>query len=226
VLVDALLIRDKMFTGIVEEVGSVANINRKGNFAVLTVKCKKVLEDTKLGDSIAVNGVCLTVTGMDSSSFNADISYETIKKSSFAKVTNGSKVNLERALTLSTRLGGHMVSGHVDGIGKIEKFEQKDNSYILTIRYPQELDKYLADKGSVTIDGISLTTARCSGGTFDIAVIPHTYEETSLSGKRNGAEVNIEVDVVARYLEKLLQSSEKKDKLMDNLNGLMYQEDF
>jgi riboflavin synthase len=215
-----------MFTGIIEEVGSVLNITRKGNFAVLKVKCSKVLKDTIIGDSIAVNGVCLTVTSMDASSFEADISYETIKKSSFADITQGSKVNLERALTLSTRLGGHMVSGHVDGVGKIEKLEQKDNAYILTIRYPQELDKYLAEKGSVTIDGISLTTARCSNGTFDIAVIPHTFSETSLSGKRHGAFVNIEVDVVARYLEKLLQSSEKRDNLMDNLSSLMHQEDF
>ncbi|ADD68096.1 riboflavin synthase, alpha subunit [Denitrovibrio acetiphilus DSM 12809] len=215
-----------MFTGIIEEVGSVSSIDRKGDFAVLKIKCSKVLESTQIGDSIAVNGVCLTVTSMGTDTFCADISYETIKKSTFADITNGSGVNLERALTLSTRLGGHLVSGHVDAVGTIEKFTRNQSAYILTIRYPDDIDKYLASKGSVCVDGISLTTARCSNGTFEVAVIPHTYEGTSLKGKRQGSKVNLEVDMISRYLEKLLKSLEKTDTLMDNLSGLIGQEDY
>jgi riboflavin synthase len=215
-----------MFTGIVEEVGQIASIDRKGDFAVLTIKCSKVLEGTQLGDSIAVNGVCLTATSLGSDTFTADISYETIKKSTFADVSNGSAVNLERALTLSTRLGGHLVSGHVDAVGTIEQFVQNQSAYILTIRYPDEIDKYIVEKGSVCVDGISLTSAKCSGGRFEVAVIPHTYEGTSLKGKKQGSKVNLEVDMISRYLEKLLKSSEKTDTLMDNLGGLMNQEDF
>jgi riboflavin synthase len=118
------------------------------------------------------------------------------------------------------------VSGHVDAVGVIEKFTQNQSAYVLTIRYPDEIDRYIAEKGSVCVDGISLTTARCSGGTFEVAVIPHTYEFTALKGKRQGAKVNLEVDMIARYLEKLLKSSEKTDTLMDNLSGLLNQEDF
>lgn len=215
-----------MFTGIVEETGRIASIDRKGDFAILKIKCNKVLDGTQLGDSIAVNGVCLTVTAMSSDTFTADISYETIKKSTFADITNGSSVNLERALTLSTRLGGHLVSGHVDAVGVIEKLTQNQSAYILTVRYPEEIDKYVAAKGSICVDGISLTTAKCSGNTFEVAVIPHTYEGTSLSGKRQGSKVNLEVDMISRYLEKLLKSSEKADTLMNNLNSLLGQEEY
>jgi riboflavin synthase len=215
-----------MFTGIVEETGHIASIDRKGDFAVLKIKCSKVLEGSQIGDSIAVNGVCLTVTSMSSGIFTADISYETIKKSTFADAANGSAVNLERALTLSTRLGGHLVSGHVDAVGVIEKLTQNQSAYVLTVRYPEEIDKYIAAKGSICVDGISLTTAKCERGTFEVAVIPHTYEGTSLKGKRQGAKVNLEVDMISRYLEKLLKSSEKTDTLMNNLNGLLGQEDY
>jgi len=215
-----------MFTGIIEETGKVASIQRKGDFAVLTIKCKKVLENTKLGDSIAVNGVCLTATAITSDTFCADISYETIKKSTFADISDGSAVNLERALTLSTRLGGHLVSGHVDAVGNIERLIKNQSAYILTIRYPDEIDKYIAEKGSICVDGISLTTAKCANGVFEVAVIPHTYEETSLKGKRQGAKVNLEVDMISRYLEKLLKSSEKTDTLIGNLSSLINQEDF
>jgi len=215
-----------MFTGIVEEVGRIASIDRKGNFAVLKIKCSKVLEGAQVGDSIAVNGVCLTATSIASDTFSADISYETIKKSTFADISNSSEVNLERALTLTSRLGGHLVSGHVDAVGVVEKFTQKDSAYILTIRYPKNIDRYIVDKGSICVDGISLTTAKCEEGTFEIAVIPHTYEGTSLKGKRHGAKVNLEVDMIARYLEKLLKSSEKTSTLESSLMGLLNQEDY
>ncbi len=210
-----------MFTGIVEETGTIAAIERKGDFAVLKIKCSKVLEGTQTGDSIAVNGTCLTVTSMSTGVFSADISYETLKKSTFADASAGTAVNLERALTLSTRLGGHLVSGHVDGVGTIEKLDKKSGAYILTVRYPADMDRYIAEKGSVCVDGISLTVARASGLTFEVAVIPHTYENTALNGKRHGAKVNLEADMMARYLEKLLKTSEKTDKFMENLNDLL-----
>ena len=168
-----------MFTGIIEETGTISAVEKKGEFAVLKVKCAKVLEGSQIGDSIAVNGTCLTVTSMSGDTFSADISYETLKKSTFADAVSGSPVNLERALTLSTRLGGHMVAGHVDGVGSIERLEKKSSAYVLTIRFPQEMDKYIAEKGSVCVDGISLTVSKVTGLTFDVAVIPHTFENTA-----------------------------------------------
>lgn len=219
---DARHTEDKLFTGIVEETGTISAVERRGEFAVLKVKCSKVLEGSAIGDSIAVNGTCLTVTSMTSDGFTADISYETLRKSTFADASSGTKVNLERALTLATRLGGHLVSGHVDAVGYIEKLEKMSGSYVLTIRFPQEMDRYIAEKGSVCIDGISLTVAKVNGLTFDVAVIPHTYENTALSAKGRGEKVNLEADMIARYLEKLLKSSEKTDKFMENLNNLLH----
>ncbi len=210
-----------MFTGIVEETGKIVSIERRGDFAIVTVGCKKVLEGSAIGDSIAVNGTCLTVTSMSGDTFKADISYETLKKSAFASASNGTKVNLERALTLNTRLGGHLVSGHVDATGTIEKLEKKSNAYILTVRYPQSIDRYIAEKGSICVDGISLTTARVGGLTFDVAVIPHTYENTALADKKHGSIVNLEVDTVARYLEKLLKKEKGSGDFLENLNSLM-----
>lgn len=211
-----------MFTGIIEETGSIASIDRKGDFAVVKIRCKTVLEDSKLGDSIAVNGTCLTVTSMTSDTFTADISYETLKKSTFNTASGGTKVNLERALTLNTRLGGHMVSGHVDAVGSIERLEKRTGAYVLTIRFPQEIDRYISEKGSICVDGISLTVASVNGLTFDVAVIPHTYETTSLCDKRHGAQVNLEADMVARYLEKLISADRKKENFMENLNDLLH----
>lgn len=211
-----------MFTGIVEETGNIASIERKGDFAVVKIRCKKVLEESQIGDSIAVNGTCLTVTSITSDTFTADISYETLKKSTFSAATGGTPVNLERALTLSTRLGGHMVAGHVDCVGTIEKLDKKSGSYILTIRYPQDIDRYIAEKGSICVDGISLTVAAVHGLAFDVAVIPHTYENTALAGKRQGAQVNLEADMMSRYLEKLLGDRQKADDFMNNLNDLLH----
>ena len=209
-----------MFTGIVEELGKIGSVSVSGKSAVLKVECSAVLADSKIGDSIAVNGVCLTATSIDSKSFTADISYETLERSSMKGIKRGDTVNLERALTLSTRLGGHLVSGHVDGLGKVEKIAMRDNAWVLTVRYPEELDKYIAEKGSVTVDGISLTVAKNTGFTFDVAVIPHTFENTVLKQRAAGAFVNLEVDIVSRYLEKLLKNSEKADTLADNLRKL------
>jgi riboflavin synthase len=198
-----------MFTGIIEETGKIDALNIKGSSAVIRIRCTKVLEDSKIGDSIAVNGVCLTATEISGDSFSADISYETLKRTSLAGASAGTRVNLERALTLTTRLGGHIVSGHVDGLGTVDSVIPKGDSYVLRIRFPQEMDKYIAEKGSITIDGISLTVASLNGLTFDVAVIPHTFKETVLSDKRRGDKVNLEADVIARYLEKLIKKEGK-----------------
>lgn len=207
-----------MFTGIIEETGKIDSISIKGSSAVIRIKCAKVLEDAKIGDSIAVNGVCLTATALSTDSFTADISYETLKRTSLAAAAAGTKVNLERALTLTSRLGGHIVSGHVDCLGTIDSVTPKGESYVLRIRFPSELDKYVAEKGSITIDGISLTVASVNGQTFDVAVIPHTFKETVLADKRKGDKVNLEADVIARYLEKLMK---KEGKSITSLLDLM-----
>ncbi|MGA1862643.1 riboflavin synthase [Deferribacter thermophilus] len=216
-----------MFTGIVEEVGQVVNFIKKSDFANIKIKCKTVLENTEIGDSIAVNGVCLTVVKKDSDSFSADISYETLERSTFKYCTVGWLVNLERALTLNKRLGGHIVQGHVDAVGKIVDIIKFKDAYKLHVSYPAEIDKYIAEKGSITIDGISLTIAKeIDNNTFEVAVIPHTFDVTNLKNKRGGDFVNIEVDVIARYIEKLLKKENNTSKLYKNIQNLMTLEDF
>lgn len=214
-----------MFTGIVEEIGKIQSVNRTGSSAVLSVGCTKVIEGTKLGDSIAVNGVCLTVIAMNDSSFSADISYETLDKSSMRNINNSVKVNLERALTLNTRLGGHMVSGHVDAVGIVKYVKPESNSYVLGISFPGNISKYIAVKGSITIDGISLTVAEIRSNILEIAVIPHTFENTTLMDRKAGASINIEVDQVARYIEKLLINNNQEDQLSAKMHQLYDLED-
>lgn len=213
-----------MFTGIVEETGIIAGLNKSGNGAVLKIYCKKVLKDTVPGDSIAVNGICLTVTNLNENFFNADISFETLDKSSLKYLRINSLVNLERALTLNTRLGGHLVSGHVDGTGYISYIKSIGESYLLGVRYPMELDKYIAVKGSLTIDGISLTVAGAKNGICEVAVIPHTFNNTNLKDKKNNDPVNLEVDMIARYLEKLL-INDNENTLKEKLQYLNYSEE-
>ncbi|BAI80566.1 riboflavin synthase, alpha subunit [Deferribacter desulfuricans SSM1] len=216
-----------MFTGIVEETGKVVFFQKKSDFAKIKIKCDTVLEKTQVGDSIAVNGVCLTVVDLDENSFSADISYESIERSTFKYCTTGWAVNLERALTLEKRLGGHLVQGHVDGIGKIVKIMEYKDAYKLQILYPSELDKYIAVKGSITIDGISLTVAsEIAANTIEVAVIPHTFMVTNLKDKKSGDYVNIEVDVIARYLEKLLKKEKDTSKLYEDIQNLMSLEDY
>ncbi len=195
-----------MFTGIIEETGKIKAITQNK----ITVEAKIVTEGTKIGDSIAVNGVCLTVTKLDRDGFNADISPETLKVTSLGNLKAGSYVNLERAVQIGERLGGHIVSGHVDGLGK-GKFIKKDGSfYNITIELPQELAKYVAKKGSITIDGISLTVADINNNIVNIAVIPHTFENTNLKNLKVGDFVNIETDILAKYVEKILSTSDNK----------------
>lgn len=190
-----------MFTGIIEEVGSVQSIGG----GVLSIKAAKVLEDVRLGDSIAVNGVCLTVTSFDSSGFQADVMPETIRRTSLAELKKGSPVNLERALTLNTRLGGHIVSGHIDGVGRIVSFREEKNAVLMQISASGAILRYIVEKGSVALDGISLTVAQVTEGDFTVSLIPHTRQVTNLSQKKAGSLINIENDIIGKYVEKLLK---------------------
>lgn len=195
-----------MFTGIVEEIGVIKEFSKSGNSALIVVECKKVLEDTKIGDSIAIDGVCQTVTSLTSSSFSAQVSSETINVTTFSNFKVGMKINLERALTLNGRLGGHIVSGHVDGLGKVKKIEKLSEFYNITFEIEKNLTKYIAKKGSITVNGVSLTIADIASNEFNIAIIPHTFENTSLKNLQKGDFVNIEVDILAKYIEKILST--------------------
>ena len=198
-----------MFTGIIEEIGKVQNITSKN----ITIECVKVLEDAKLGDSIAVNGTCLTVTKISSNTFEADISPETFKVTALNNLQNGSYVNLERALKADGRFGGHIVSGHIDGKGKYLCCEKFGDFYILTFELTSELTKYVIRKGSIAINGISLTIAEVEVNNIKLAIIPHTYENTNLKTLKNGDFVNIEVDITAKYIEKFLSTSDNKSRI-------------
>lgn len=202
-----------MFTGIIEELGKISALTKGDKSLKLKVECNKITEGLLLGDSIAVNGVCLTAVSFGNSFFEADVSYETIAKTSLNTIKSGSIVNLERALTLSSRLGGHIVQGHVDGTGRILNITKYGDSYKLSISYPEYLDKYIVLKCSIAIDGISLTVANVKNNSFEVAVIPHTFENTNLRYKKNGDIVNLESDIIARYVEKMVYSEEKDDKL-------------
>lgn len=193
-----------MFTGIIEEVGKVKSIGG----GVLQIAAHKVLEDVQLGDSIAVNGICLTVTSFTAGSFRADVMPETIKRTSLAELSIGSPVNLERALTLSTRLGGHIVSGHIDGTGRIVSLKEDQNAILMKIAAKADILHYIVEKGSVALDGISLTVAAVTDTDFTVSLIPHTREVTNLSSKGQGSLINIENDVVGKYIEKLCQPRE------------------
>lgn len=201
-----------MFTGIIEEIGTVKELKQNGSDALIVVECKKVLEDTKIGDSIAIEGVCQTVIKIGSNSFSAQVSSETLKVTTFSKLKTGSKVNLERALTLSSRLGGHIVSGHVDGLGKIRNIQKLSDFYNIKIEVEKDLTKYIAKKGSITINGISLTVADIISNEVEIALIPHTFENTSLNSIKSGDYVNVETDVLAKYIEKILSTDNNSNQ--------------
>lgn len=209
-----------MFTGIIEELGTISYLNKKGNSAEIKIVCNIVTHETKIGDSIAVNGVCLTVVSLFKDGFAADVSYETLNKSSIGIVKPSGKVNLERALTLNTRLGGHIVSGHVDCEGKIKSIENRDNSYSLKIGYDAKIQKFIAEKGSIAVDGISLTVADIKKDYFEVAVIPHTFENTNMKYKRISDTVNLEVDIISRYLDKLLKKQNDGSELESKLHFL------
>lgn len=208
-----------MFTGIIEEIGTVKSISTDK----ITINCSKVLKDSKLGDSIAVNGVCLTITDITSDGFTADISPETLKVTNLSDINSGDIVNLERALTLSSRLGGHIVSGHIDTVGKVSKLSKFNDFYELTVNFSEEYSKYIIKKGSITVNGISLTIAECGKDFVTIAVIPHTFDMTVLKEVKTGCNVNLEFDILAKYVEKNLSSSNNSNISLDFLaqNGFV-----
>jgi riboflavin synthase len=197
-----------MFTGIVEELGKIRSLSVYGNSGKISIIAKKVLENTKIGDSIAVNGICLTVVSISPDGFTADVMAETIRRSSLSQCRNGDYVNLERAMAADGRFGGHIVAGHIDGTGVIEALEREENAVWVTIKTEPHILKYIIEKGSIAIDGISLTVAYVDDRCFKVSVIPHTGEETTLLKKKPKDEVNLENDMIGKYVEKLLRFSE------------------
>lgn len=208
-----------MFTGIIEELGTIRKITTAKDGARLEVSAKTVLADAKLGDSIAVNGVCLTVVDKAADWFAADASAETLRRTSLKQAHAGSRVNLERAMAATSRFGGHIVQGHVDGTGEFLEAKAIGESWAVRFKFPAELARYIVEKGSITVDGVSLTVAALGDQTsecwFEIAVIPHTWKVTNLSSLERGAAVNLEVDVIAKYVERMIGAYviEPKEKL-------------
>ena len=201
-----------MFTGIVEEIGRVERIKHGQHSAVLTIHADTVLEGTKIGDSIAVNGICLTVTSFGKNYFTADVMHETLRRSSIGEAAAGSPVNLERAMAAGGRFGGHIVSGHIDGTGTIANMEREENAVWVTVETTPQIMKYIIEKGSIAIDGISLTVATVSTDRFQVSIIPHTGQETTLLTKKVGDIVNLENDVIGKYVEHLLHFKEPDNK--------------
>ncbi len=199
-----------MFTGIIEEIGKIEAVQKGSKSSILRIAASKVLEDCQIGDSIACNGVCLTVTSMAEGSYECDVMAETLRRSNLGELKVGDPVNLERALALGSRLGGHIVSGHIDGRGSIVSMEREDNAVWVTIRAEKEILRYIIEKGSIAIDGISLTVAYVDEEVFKISMIPHTGEVTTLLSKKAGDSVNLENDLIGKYVEKLLFTKEEK----------------
>lgn len=199
-----------MFTGIIEEAGTVAAFKKNGDSAIICISAKVVLRGTKIGDSISVGGVCLTVTDMQSDGLSFFVMNETVQKTVLKNIAAGDYVNLERAVCLETRLGGHMVSGHIDGTGKIESIERDSGATIFTISAAPEILRYIIYKGSVAVDGISLTCMHIDHRCFGVSIIPHTMTSTTLRDKKVGALVNIECDMIGKYVEKLMSRPQDK----------------
>ncbi len=201
-----------MFTGIIEETGELIRLIQGSDSAVLTIRARKVLEGTSVGDSIAVNGVCLTVTRIDASGFDADVMPETLRRSSLGKLSAGSRVNLERAMAADGRFGGHIVAGHVDGTGIIRDIRTERNAVVYNVAADPGLLRYVVEKGSIAIDGISLTVAAVTERELTVSVIPHTREVTNLRERKSGDIVNLETDIIGKYVERLLQHEQKEEK--------------
>lgn len=212
-----------MFTGIIEEIGTISNITQTGEAIVMSISAKRILGDVQLGDSIAVNGVCLTVTSFSNSGFTVDIMPETVRSTSLKALKRGSKVNLERAMAAGGRFGGHFVTGHVDGIGTILRKKQQDNAVYYDIEVGSELLQYIIYKGSVAVDGTSLTVFGISDTTFTISLIPHTLSETILGAKGTGEIVNIECDMLGKYIEHFI--SRKTMKKSESAISMQFLED-
>ena len=212
-----------MFTGLVEEIGVISAIEESGDGRKIRISCKKLLEDIKVKESISVGGICLTVVEVGSDYFEVDVVSETIMRSNIAEYTEGHKVNLEGALMLSDRLGGHIVQGHVDGIATVRSHERGETGSLLVIDIPEELRKYVVEKGSITLNGISLTVASVNGTELSIALIPHTLEITTMGETEPGDSVNVEVDVLAKYVENMLKGYADSGKLtLEKLDDMGY----
>ncbi|MCQ2507362.1 MAG: riboflavin synthase [Dorea sp.] len=203
-----------MFTGIIEEKGTIKHIRFSGSSGSLAIQAKKVLQGTKIGDSIAVNGICLTVTSLQPDGFTADVMAETVRRTSLKGATAGCQVNLERAMAADGRFGGHIVSGHIDGTGIVESLTKEENAVWVKVKAAEEILKLIVEKGSICMDGISLTVARVEESSFSVSIIPHTGEETTLLSKKPGDLINLENDIVGKYVEKLLglAKSKKEEK--------------
>ncbi|MBD7911842.1 riboflavin synthase [Clostridium cibarium] len=215
-----------MFTGIVEEIGEIESIKSGEKSSTLVIKANKVIQNTRVGDSICTNGVCLTVTSMGKDIFEADVMAETLRRSTLGELKKSSKVNLERALTLQDRLGGHLVSGHIDGIGEIISIKKEDTATWFHIKVEDNLLKYIVEKGSIAIDGISLTVAYVDSKSFKVSIIPHTSKETILLNRNVRDMVNIECDILGKYIEKLFgyRKEDKKNNIDEEflkINGFM-----
>ncbi|MCE2401356.1 riboflavin synthase [Candidatus Poribacteria bacterium] len=204
-----------MFTGIIEEIGTITEVQPQSNGITVKIKAETVLEDAKVGDSIAVDGPCLTVRDLEQEAFVADISEETLRRTTLRSCKVGTRVNLERSLRLGDRIGGHLVLGHVDEIATISGWKNEGSSSIMQVTVSPKVKPYIAYKGSIAVDGVSLTIANVSDNKFEVALIPHTLQVTALSGKRNGDIVNIEVDVMARYIETLMQNQVPPSQTLD-----------
>lgn len=214
-----------MFTGIVEELGTIKHISLSGNSGSIAIKASKVLGGTKIGDSIAVNGICLTVTTLQPDGFTADVMAETMRRSGLSEAKPGDKVNLERAMAADGRFGGHIVSGHIDGTGTITEFRKEENAVWVRIEAMPQILGLIVEKGSICIDGISLTVAKISNRDFQISIIPHTAEETTLLCKKKGDRVNLENDVIGKYVQKFMglapeEEEESSGLTMDMLRDL------
>ena len=205
-----------MFTGIIESFGTIKRIESRGEGKVLYIGCDLDLSESKIGDSIAVNGACLTATGLEKNIFKVDMAPETVERTIFKRLRPGSRVNIERALKLSDRIDGHLVSGHIDGTGIISSIKRNSNAIIIKIDVPSKLAADMIEKGSVAIDGVSLTINTCSDKDFEVSIIPHTADITTIGLKRVGDEVNIETDMIGKYVKKILMGSVSKNDALPN----------
>lgn len=210
-----------MFTGIIEEIGTINFVQYRGNSAILSVKAKEIMSDISIGDSISVNGICLTVTAVTESGFTADVMHETLRRSSLRQAYKGCHVNLERAMAAKGRFGGHIVTGHIDGTGIVVSSARDGNAIWFTLRTNPEISRYIIEKGSIAIDGISLTVAGINGEIFHVSVIPHTYQNTVLCERRVGDLVNLENDCIGKYVEKQLETIKISPSIEAILEGGM-----
>lgn len=208
-----------MFTGLVEEIGKIATITKSGDGRIIKVECDKILSDLKIDDSVAIEGVCQTVVSIKGNIFEVVAVEETLRKTNFKNLSIGKKVNLERAIRLSDRLGGHIVQGHVDSIGEIKSILQETNNYLVSIELPKEFKKWVIPVGSICLNGVSLTVAKVQDNTITVAIIPHTWQVTTLASLKVGDSINIEFDVLGKYIENMLLNGVISNNMLTNHNS-------